>query len=137
MLDVSGINVWSIVAVWVLYMVVGAWWYSPAGFAKRWSKHTGIDIMKIPTGQANKIIFFVALSALVQAFTLAVLLNSLRVSSVGESLSAGLFIWFGLTAATTVGVTLYSKRKWGFFWLNASYFFVVMAIGSVIYAVWK
>ena len=137
MLDLVGINYWAILVVWLLYMAIGAWWYSPAGFAKQWTKHTGINIIKIPQEQANKIIGFVALSALVQASTLAVILNSLHIESVVNGLVAGLVIWLGFTAATTVGTTLYSKRGWGFLWLNSSYFLVVMSIASIILSVWK
>lgn len=137
MLELEGINYWAVLAVWILYMAVGAWWYSKAGFAKQWTKHTGIDILKIPTNQANKIIGFVALSALIQAFALAIVFNSLDVSSVVNGLLVGLLLWLGFTAATTVGVTLYSKRSWGFLWLNSSYFLIVMVIASVIFSAWK
>ncbi len=137
MLEFEGINYWAVLVVWVLYMVIGAWWYSVAGFAKQWTKHTGINILKIPTKQANNIIMSVAVSSLVQAVTLAVLLNSLGVSSITEGLIAGLVMWFGLVAATTVGVTLYSKRSWGFLWLNSAYFLVAMGLGSAILAVWQ
>ena len=57
--------------------------------------------------------------------------------SAAEGLIASLALWFGLTAATTVGVTLYSLRSWKFLWLNSAYFLVVMVLGSVILAVWK
>lgn len=137
MLELEGINYLAVLAVWVLYMAVGAWWYSVAGFAKQWTKYTGIDILKIPRQQANKIIMSVAASALVQAFVLALVLNSLHVASVAEGLVAGLVLWLGFTVATTVGVTLYSKRSWKFLWLNSSYFLVVMAVGSVILAAWR
>lgn len=137
MLEFEGINYWAVLVVWVLYMVIGAWWYSVAGFAKQWTKHTGINILEIPTKQANNIIMSVAVSSLVQAVTLAVLLNSLGVSSITEGLIAGLVMWFGLVAATTVGVTLYSKRSWGFLWLNSAYFLVAMGLGSAILAVWQ
>src|SRR5690606_28557015 len=135
--ELVGINYWAVLVVWVLYMAVGAWWYSTAGFAKQWTKHTGIDILKIPTKQANSIIMSVAVSSLVQAFALAVVLNSLGVTTASDGLLAGLLIWLGFTAATTVGVTLYSKRSWKFLWLNSSYFLVVMAIGSVLLAAWR
>ena len=137
MLELAGINYWAVLVVWLLYMVVGAWWYSTAGFARAWTKYTKINILKIPTQQANKIIAAVAVSSLVQAFTLALVLNSLDVATVAEGVVAGLVLWFGLVAATTVGVTLYSKRAWGFLWLNSAYFLVVMSIGSVIFAVWQ
>lgn len=137
MLELDGINYWAVIVVWIIYMAVGAFWYSPAGFAKQWTKHTGINILKIPTQQANKIIGFVSLSALVQSLALAVILNSLYVTSATEGLIAGLLIWLGFTAATTVGVTLYGMRSWKFMWLNSSYFLLVMAVGSVIFSIWK
>lgn len=137
MLELIGLNYWAILVVWIIYMAVGAFWYSPAGFAKQWTKLTGIDILKIPENQATKILLFVALSALIQTFTLAVVLNSLDVTSVVNGLLAGLVLWFGFTAATTVGVTLYSQRSWGFWWLNSAYFLVVMLVGSVILTLWQ
>jgi hypothetical protein len=137
MLELTGLNVWAMLVVWVIYMAVGAFWYSPAGFAKKWTKLTGIDILKIPENQATKILIAVALSALVQALTLAVVLNSLEVSSITHGVLTGLGLWFGFTAATTVGVTLYSKRNWSFWWLNSAYFLIVMLVGSVILTVWR
>ncbi len=137
MLELDGINIWAVVVVWLVYMFVGAFWYSQMGFAKQWTKYTKIDILKIPTDEANKIIGFVALSALVQASALAIVLNSLGVDSVYEGLKVGLLLWLGFTAATTVGVTLYSRRSWKFLWLNSSYFLVVMTVGSIILTIWQ
>lgn len=137
MLELEGINYLAVAVVWVIYMVIGAFWYSPMGFAKQWTKYTKIDILKIPTNEANKIIGFVALSALVQASALAIVLNSLGVDTIYEGIKAGLVLWLGFTAATTVGVTLYSRRSWKFLWLNSSYFLVVMTIGSIILAIWQ
>ena len=136
MLD-FGVNIWAVLVAWIVNMAVGAFWYSPAGFAKPWEKHTGIDLLKIPEKQATTIISFVALSALVQAITLAVILNSLGVANAAEGLMVGLLLWLGLVTATTVGVTLYSLRSWKFLWLNSAYFLVVMSINSVLLSVWQ
>lgn len=137
MLDVTGINYWAVLVVWAIYLAVGAWWYSTAGFAKLWTKYTSIDILKIPQDQATKIISYVALSGLVQVLALAIVLNSLDVASVLNGVVVGLVIWLGFTSATTVGVTLYGKRSWKFLWLNSSYFLVVMTIGSAILSAWR
>jgi Protein of unknown function (DUF1761) len=136
-MEFNDINIWAVMVAWLINMGIGALWYSPAGFAKPWSKHTGVDIMSIPTNEANRIISFVALSALVQALTLAVVLRSMDVVNAAEGLVAGVVLWFGLVAATTVGVTLYSRKSWKFLWLNSSYFLIVMSINSVILAVWR
>jgi hypothetical protein len=137
MLDFSGINYWAVLVAWLVNVAVGAVWYSPMAFGKTWSKLSGVDIMKIPVNEANRIISFVALSAIAQAVTLAVILNSLDVATTADGLKIGLLLWFGLTAATTVGVTLYMRKSWMFWWLNSSYFLVVMTVNSVILATWR
>ena len=137
MLDLAGVNPWAVALVWLVYVTIGAFWYSPAGFAKQWTKLTGIDIMKLPKKDTSDAIRFVALSALVQSFTLAVILHSLHATALADGLFAGVVLWLGVTAATTVGVTFYSQRTWGFLWLNSSYFLVVMTIGSIIFTLWQ
>ena len=137
MLDFAGINYWAVLVVWALYLAVGAYWYSEAGFAKLWTKYTGIDILKIPTEKATKILLSIIASSLVQVYALALILNSLHVTDAWQGLLIGLVLWFGFTTLTTVGVTLYSERSWRFIWLNSAYFLVVMAIGSVILTIWQ
>lgn len=137
MLDITDINVWAVLVVWLVYMVVGAFWYSPAGFANHWTRLTKIDIMKIPPAEATRILLSVAVSSLIQAITLGIIFTSLEVMDVANGLLVGLVLWLGLVTATTVGVTLYQRRSWRFLWLNSAYFFVVMLIGSVIFTVWQ
>jgi hypothetical protein len=137
MLEFEGINYWALAVAWLITVVVGALWYSPVAFGKRWEKHTGIDILKIPEKEATKIIGYVMLSAIFQVVTLGVVLHSLGAATAADGLLVGVALWLGLTAATSVGVTLYSRRSWKFWWLNSSYFLLVMAINSVILAVWR
>jgi hypothetical protein len=137
MLEFTGLNYWVILVAWLITCVVGAFWYSPAGFAKQWAKYTGVDIMKIPEKEATKILGFVVFSSLVQVFTLAVIISSLDITRAIDGLVAGFVLWLGLTAATTVGVTLYSRRSWNFWWLNSSYFLLVMVVNSIILAIWR
>ncbi len=137
MLEFAEVNYWAVIVVWIIYMVVGAYWYSGAGFAKQWTKHTGVDLLKLPQDVATKIIGFVALSALVQSITLAVILASVDVTNVAEGLAVGLLLWLGLVTATTVGTTLYAKRSWRFLWLSSAYFLVVMLVGSLIFSLWR
>lgn len=137
MIELNGLNYLAIVGAWLIACGVGAMWYSPVGFAKQWAKLTSVDIMKIPQKEATNILMSVVLSSLVQVLTLAIVLNSLGVTTAKDGLIVGLLLWLGLTTATTVGVTLYQRRSWKFLWLNASYFLVVMAINSVILSVWK
>lgn len=137
MLELENLNYLAVMVAWLINVVVGAFWYSPAGFGKQWSAYTGVDMMKIPKDRANKIISFVAVSGLVQAFVLGLVLNTMNINGAVNGLVAGLVICFGLTAATTVGNALYAGLSWKLIGLNSAYFFVVMGINSVIFAVWQ
>lgn len=137
MIEFSGLNYWAILVAWLINVIVGAVWYSPAGFQKLWSKLSGVDMMKIPKDEANRAIGLVALSALLQSIVLSVVLHSMHITTASKGLEAGLLLWLGLTAVTTIGNTLYARLSLKFWWLNASFFLVVMAVNSVIIAVWN
>jgi len=94
-------------------------------------------MMKLSQNEANRAIGYVAISALVQAITLAIVFNSLHVAKAVDGLLVGLLLWFGLVSATTIGTTFYARRGWKFWWLNSSYFLVVMTINSLILAIWR
>lgn len=136
MLDFSGLNYWAVLVAWLVFCGVGSFWYSPAGFGKTWTRLTMIDIMKLPQQEANRAIGYVILSSLLQAFTLAVVLNTMDIEGAVNGLVAGLFIALGLTAATTIGVTFYSRRGWKFWLLNAGFFLVTMPINAAILSEW-
>lgn len=137
MLDFDGINYFAVVVAWLISVVVGAFWYSPAGFGKQWSKLSGVDMMKTPKAETNRAIKFVALSCLLQSFAFALILNSLKIDDILQGLLASLVIWFGFVALTTIGNTLYQRQSLKFWWLNASFFLVVMSVNGIILSVWR
>jgi len=137
MIEFSGLNLLAIAAAWIFSVVLGSFWYSPAGFGKLWSTLSGVDMMKTPKEETSRAIVFVVVSSLLQAFALALILNSLNVSGVGEGIVASLVLWFGFTALTTVGNTLYQRQSWKFWWLNASFFLVTMVVNGIILSIWN
>lgn len=137
MLDFTGINYIAVAIAWLISMVIGGYWYSPAGFGKQWSKMSGVDMMKTPKSETNRAIKFVAISCLLQSLVLALILNSLHVEDVVNGIFVSLVLWFGFAALTTVGNTLYMRQSWKFWWLNASYFLVIMVINGGILSIWQ
>jgi len=136
-MHLHGLNVFAVLVSWLINMGIGAYWYSPAGFGKLWSKLSGVDMMKMPKDEANQAIIVVAVGALVQTLALATILHALHPASLMSGLTAGLVLWAGFTAATTLGTTLYSRRSFKYWWLNASFFLLVMAINSLLLTAWK
>ena len=137
MIEFNGLNIWAVVAAWIFSVALGSFWYSPAGFGKRWSRLSGVDMMKTPKEETTRAILFVVISSLLQALALGLILNSLAVSSISEGIIASLILWFGFTALTTVGNTLYQRQSWKFWWLNASFFLITMVVNGVIFSIWK
>lgn len=137
MIELNGLNIFAVVVAWLVNIIVGSFWYSPKGYGPLWSKLSGHDMMKIPKDEANKAIVAVAISAIVQTVVLAIILKSLHAATVTDAITIGLLLWAGLTAATTVGNNLYSRLSWKFWWVNASFFLVIMVVNSVILTVWK
>jgi len=137
MIEFGGLNIWAVLVAWVISVALGSFWYSPAGFSKLWSRLSGVDMMKTPKDESTRAIILVVASSLLQAFALAIVLNSLNITSVGQAVIAALILWFGFVALTTIGNTLYQRLSLKFWFLNASFFLIVMVVNSVILTVWK
>lgn len=137
MLDFEGLNYGAIIVAWLVTVIVGAYWYSPAGLGKLWAKLSGVNHMKLPEKEATASLVAVAVSSLLQVLALAVLLNSLEVQTVLWGVVVAIFVWFGFTALTTIGNTLYQRLGWKFWWLNASFFLIVMTLSAIILAWWQ
>ena len=137
MLELDGLNYWAILVAWIVYCAVGSFGYSSAGFEKKWSRLSGVDIMKLPQQEANRAIMYVVASSLLQAFTLAVVLNTMGIEGAINGLVAGFFIALGLSCATTIGVTFYSRKSWSFWLLNAAFLLVTTPINAIILSVWN
>jgi len=137
MIDFSGLNYGAVAVAWLFSVILGSFWYSPAGFGKLWSRLSGVNMMQTPKEETSRAIIFVAISSLIQALVLALILNSLQVSTIGEGLIASLILWFGFTALTTVGNTLYQRQSWKFWWLNASFFLIVVIVNGSILSIWQ
>lgn len=137
MLELAGLNYWAVAVAWLINVVVGALWYSPIAFAKQWQDHTGVDIMALPEREASAALGSVAASALAQATVLAIIVNSLGATTVIDGLIVGLVLWLGLTAAATVGATLYQRLGWRFWWLTTSYYLLVTSVNGAILAAWR
>ncbi|CAN5369984.1 DUF1761 domain-containing protein [soil metagenome] len=136
MFEIDNLNYLAIVAATLVNVILGSWWYSPAGFGKKWSKITGVNMMKSPKEETRKAIIIVFFSSIIQAVVLAVVLRSLGATHFTDGIIAGVVLWLGFVAATSIGDDLYSRRGWKFWWLNSSFFLIVMIINGVILSVW-
>ena len=137
MLSFSGLNVWAVIAAVFVNVIIGAWWYSPAGLGKLWSKFTGLDMHDMKKSDANRGIAFVFVGAIVQAYVLAVLVKSLNITTEGTALVLALILWVGFISSSTIGDAVYARRGWKLWALNGKFFLIVFLINCSILALWR
>jgi hypothetical protein len=136
-IEFSGLNIWAVIVAWIISVALGSFWYSPVGFGKQWSKLSGVDLMKTPKDESTRAIIFVVVSSLLQAIALALILKNLHLNTIGDGIVASLILWFGFTALTTIGNTLYQRQTLKYWWLNSSFFLIVMVVNGIILTAWK
>ena len=49
-----GVNYFAVFVSAVVYMIIGAFWYSPIGFGKMWMHLTGVDFEKLTKEEKSK-----------------------------------------------------------------------------------
>jgi len=126
---------WAVIAAAAIYMFLGAAWYSPAAFGKKWAKLSGRKMEDMNGGNQGMAIMVVA--ALVQAFLLANLVRDVGAISMSDGLLLGLVLWLGFVAATSLGDVLFGGRPWKLWQLNNGYYLIVLLINGWLLAVWK
>ena len=132
----------GVLAGFFIQMALGWWWYSPAGFGKRWMGYLGIkmpskmtDKMKKEAGRSMGVM---ALMSLVAALCLAfgvVIVHAVLPGLPGvlAGLMVGFWAWVGFLMTNDIGPVLWEKKPVGLFLLNTGYHFVVyLAMGAVL-----
>lgn len=132
------VNYLAVVVAAVASMVVGFLWYSPMLFAKPWMKLSKLDEKKMKAAQKDmpKTYGISFIAALITAYVIAVLLNSMLISSISEGLMLGGFVWVGFIATTMVTGVLFQGMSWGLFFINSGYQLASILAMSAILTLW-
>ena len=134
------INWVALIIATIVNMVVGFVWYSPALFAKEWSKLTGRKMDEMGDGTKGYVITTVG--AFVQAFILlhfvAYVANFYPTySDMAVGLMTAAWAWLGFVAIPQAVNTIFEGRRKKLWAINAGYFLVVLLINGVILASWR
>jgi TRAP-type C4-dicarboxylate transport system permease small subunit len=127
-------NVAVLVAA-VSSMVIGAWWYSPAGFGKQWSKLSGVTQEKMKAS-GNYGMVLAVVRSLLTAYVLAHVVflshhffgNSLMM----DSLRTGFFVWLGFLAAPMAMRDAFEGKRKKLTLLNVANEFVILMVMALV-----
>lgn len=132
------VNYLAVVLAAVSSMVVGALWYSPAGFFKLWQKLAGIkhDPGKMSGGKMAFTYGTVFVASLVTAYILAHVAflsnHFFRHSFLQDSLSTAFWLWLGFTAARFYVHDSFDGRRKKLTLLNSAHELVTALVMALI-----
>ncbi len=112
----------------IVYVILGAIWYSPALFGKVWRKLKHVD--KKPKLFPALIGEFIV--ALIISFFLSLLMGFLGATSTIDGIYVGLGVWLGFVATTHFGAVLWSKMSFKLYLIYVGFWFFGFGILGAI-----
>lgn len=137
------INLLAVLVCGIVAIVLGSFWYSPAGFGKAWMKEVGITQAQMEEAKKNgmpamgKSYLTGLVAALLTAYVLAHFANYAGAADAMGGAQLGFWVWLGFFATTSSGMVTWEGRSWKWWAITNSYNLVLLAVMGVILATWK
>jgi hypothetical protein len=133
------INIWAVLVSAIAFWVLGALWYSPVLFGKRWQKETGLKEEDI--NKTNMFLVFGGSFVLMlfMVWALNFVINSHKAEDVNlmMGLHYGAFVGF-FFSMFTMGINYLYQRKSIVLWLiDGVYIVLGLAISGMILGAWR
>ncbi len=119
-----------VVVAAVVNMVLGAIWYSPAAFGKKWMELTGMKMDQKPEGMWKMYLAGFVIS-LVTAYVLGGFI-ALGADTMELALQTGFWLWLGFVATVTANGVLWGGKKKALWTLDNGYYLVAYLVMSAI-----
>jgi hypothetical protein len=138
-MDYPYINVWAVFVSALAFWALGALWYSPVLFGKRWQKEIGMSEEDLK--KANMALIFGGsfVLMLLMVWALNFVINSHKAESVslGMGLIYGLFTGF-FFSMMTMGINyLYQRRSIVLWLIDGIYVVLGLGIAGMILGTWR
>lgn len=128
------LNYLAIIICIVINVIIAILWYMPFLFGKIWSGITNQSIDG-PPDPKNLIIGIIC--GIIFVFTIAILLKSINVQSVGEGITFGLLIGIGIIASINLPVNIYNGQNLTLFFIDSGLSLFSIIINSIILTLMK
>ena len=133
----TGINWLAIIVAGIAAWVVGAVWYSPPVFGKRWMTLLGIKAEGgMPEG-AGKALAGGFVLAIVTAFFLVIVVRALAATTFLEGAIVGLLVWLGFVVTHGISNVMFERRPPALFAITQAELAISFLVMGIILAVWR
>ena len=133
------INVWAVLVSTVAFWALGALWYSPLLFSKRWQKEVGFKEEEIKKTNMVMVFGLSFLVMLLMVWALNFVINSHKPENVNlqTGLIYGIFIGF-FFSMLTMGINyLYQRRSIVLWFIDGIYMILGLGIAGMILGAWR
>ena len=135
----TSINALAVLVAAIAGMVIGALWYSPALFGRRWMQLMKMDKAAVAKAKrqgmtANYVAAFIG--QLVTAAVLAMFVGYAGALGAGDGMIVGFLAWLGFLAPVILGSVLWEGKSMQLFVLNSGHHLVVLLVMGIILGAW-
>ncbi len=120
----------------IIRMMLGALWYSPLLFVRRWQALTGVSNATLGA-RLGRGIAVDAITSLIMAFALANIIGASRINDWANGAGAGFWVCLGFIATTAAPLWAYEDRPPALLAINVGYNFVALPMMGALLAVWR
>lgn len=135
MLAYAGLNYIAILVVTLLGFVLGGIWYSPILFSRQWLAALGKTEKDIPPSAVPFIITLVA--SFLTAHTLALLINTLDITSLVDGVSLALRVGIAFVLANMASDFAFCRWPARLFWILGGYRLLLVVVMGIILTLWR
>lgn len=126
------INFLAVLLAGVVNMIVGSFWYSPAGFGKMWMKLAKVEM---GSGKNMGMLYGVTfVSALVQATVLSLFIKYAGSVSALDGALIGLLVGIGFIGTSYLNQVTFGGKPLKLYYLDMGYYLVVLTLNGALIA---
>jgi hypothetical protein len=130
----AGINWLSVIVAAAAGYMLGAVWFLPHAFGNTWM--AGLGKNKEGLGSPIQSMIVTAVTTLITAICLAVILQGCGATTLAEGTALGIIIGGGIVFATLVSDYLFQGASMKLLWTQGGYRFVYIVLMSAIIGAW-
>lgn len=137
---IGELNWLAVVVGAVIYFALGALWYSPVLFGRRWQRSIGWDAERQPPEMQVTTYVVPLVAMLVMAVAVGLLAAAIGTDDLADGLVLGLVLGIGLSLMHTLVDATFDPNKpepWVWFAINGSYHALGLIIVAVLVSVWR
>jgi len=131
------INLWAVLISAIIYMAIGAVWYSPTMFSQAWMKEIGKSEKELKANAKPALYLSTFLAELVAVYVLAWVMNQVAALNSVEGIKVAIVLWLGFAATTSLVNSGFAGRSTKLYLIDLFYHGVSLAVAGAIIGSWR